>query len=240
MGRLTSESTASGGTVRYTYNELSIRKQLTNARGQKRKFFYDAKGRITGCVTPEDSYSYTYDQNDNVLTVTDKNGTVSREYDALNRVTKLTDTYGNAIRYEYDEVGNLTRLIYPDNTAVVYTYDANYNLLSVTDWNCRVTAYTYDVNNRVIGVCKPDGSTTATVYDSKQRVTSTVERTASGAVITGFEYTYDDLSRIVEEKHLDKNTKFCYTYDSLGRVTKRTTKNHCDVVLSEESYSYDS
>ena len=31
----------------------------------------------------------------------------------------------------------------------------------------------------------------------------------------------------------------CYTYDSLSRVTKRTTKNHCNAVLSEESYSYD-
>ena len=30
----------------------------------------------------------------------------------------------------------------------------------------------------------------------------------------------------------------CYTYDSLNRVTKRTTKNLSNVVLSEESYSY--
>ena len=31
----------------------------------------------------------------------------------------------------------------------------------------------------------------------------------------------------------------CYTYDSLSRVTKRTIKNLSDVVLSEETYSYD-
>ena len=37
---------------------------------------------------------------------------------------------------------------------------------------------------------------------------------------------------------LDKNRKLCYTYDSLNRVTKRTTKNLSNVVLSEESYSY--
>ena len=112
-------------------------------------------------------------------------------------------------------------------------------MIRVTDWANRVTAYTYDVNNRVIGVTKPDGSVTTTVYDSKQRVTSTVERTASGAVITGFEYIYDDLSRITEEKILANSTKMCYTYDSLNRVTKRTIKNLSNVVLSEESYSYD-
>ena len=31
----------------------------------------------------------------------------------------------------------------------------------------------------------------------------------------------------------------CYNYDSLNRVIKRTTKNLSNVVLSEESYSYD-
>ena len=70
-----------------------------------------------------------------------------------------------------------------------------------------ITSYTYDENNRVIGVTKPDGSVTTTVYDNMQRVTSTVERTADGGVITGFEYTYDDLSRIVEEKVLADSIK---------------------------------
>lgn len=116
------------------------------------------------------------------MTVTDSHGTIKRTYDALNRVTSYTDTYGNVIRFEYDAVGNLSRLIYPDNTAVTYAYDENRNLIRVTDWAGRITSYTYDVNNRVIGVIKPNGSTTTTVYDNKQRVTSTVEKTASGAV----------------------------------------------------------
>lgn len=239
MGRLISESTASGGTVNYGYNALNIKKQLTNARGQIRRFFYDAMGRITGFVGEEDSVSYTYDRNGNVLTVSDKNGLIKREYDALNRVTKFTDTFGKSIQYTYDEVGNLTSIIYPDNTAVNYAYDANNNLVSVTDWANRVTSYTYDVNNMLVGVTKPNGSVTATVYDNAQRIVSTVERTASNVVITGFEYTYDNLSRIIEEKHLADNTKICYTYDNLSRVTNRTIKNECDCVISSENFTYD-
>ena len=65
---------------------------------------------------------------------------------------------------------------------------------------------------------KPNGSVATTVYDSKQRVISTVEKTAGGTVITGFEYTYDDLSRIIEEKVLANSTKMCYNYDSLSCV----------------------
>ena len=240
MGRLTSESTVSGGAVLYTYNELNLRKKLTNARGQIRQFFYDSKGRITGYSSTEGSASYTYDANDNVLTVTDSQGTITRTYDALNRVTSYTDTQGKVIRYEYDAVGNLTRLIYPDNTAVTYAYDANHNLISVTDWMNRVTSYTYDANNRVVGVTKPDGSVTTTAYDNMQRVTYTVERTAIGSVITGFEYSYDNLSNIVEERDLSKSIKMCYTYDNLNRVTTRTIKNLSDdTIVSSESFSYD-
>ncbi len=239
MGRLIAETTSSGGTISYGYNELNVKEQLCNARGQVRKYFYDAMGRITGFIGAEDSVSYTYDANGNVLSVTDSNGTIKREYDALGRVTRYTDTFGNVICYEYDAVGNLTRLVYPDNTSVTYAYDANKNLVSVTDWANRVTTYTYDVNNRVIGVVKPNGSVTTTIYDNKQRVTSTVEKTASGTVITGFEYTYDSLSRIVEEKHLADNTKICYTYDNLSRVTNRTIRNECDEVISSENFTYD-
>ena len=240
MGRLTSESTVSGGTKSYEYNELNIRKKITNARGQVRQIFYDAMGRITGYNSPEGSVSYTYDVSGNVLTVVDSHGTITRTYDALNRVSNYTDTYGKVIRYEYDAVGNLSKIIYPDNTAVTYAYDGNHNLIRVTDWANRVTSYTYDVNNRVVGVTKPDGSVTTTVYDNKQRVTSTVERTVGGVIITGFEYTYDDLSRIIEEKVLANSTKMCYTYDSLGRVTARTVKQISDdSVISTETFTYD-
>ncbi len=240
MGRLTSESTVSGGTKSYEYNKLNVRKKITNARGQIRQVFYDSMGRITGYTSPEGAVSYTYDANGNVLTVVDSHGTITRTYDALNRVLSYTDTYGKVIRYEYDAVGNLSKIIYPDNTAVTYAYDANHNLIRVTDWANRVTSYTYDVNNRVVGVTKPDGSVTTTVYDNKQRVTSTVERTATGAVITGFEYTYDDLSRIIEEKVLANSTKMCYTYDNLSRVTARTVKKLSDnSVVSTETFNYD-
>ena len=240
MGRLISESTVSGGTKSYEYNALNVRNKITNARGQVRQVFYDAMGRITGYTSPEGAVSYTYDANGNVLTVVDSHGTITRTYDALNRVLSYTDTYGKVIRYEYDAVGNLSKLVYPDNTAVTYAYDANHNLVRVTDWANRVTSYTYDVNNRVVGVAKPDGSVTTTVYDNKQRVTSTVERTSGGVVITSFEYIYDDLSRIIEEKVLANSTKMCYTYDNLNRVIERTVKKLSDnSVISTETFTYD-
>ena len=240
MGKLIAQTTTSpDASISYTYNALNIKNKVTNARGQIINYSHDTLGRITGYTSIEDSVSFTYDANGNVLTVTDKNGTVTREYDALNRVTKYTDTYGKEICYEYDAVGNLVKLTYPDGTSVHYAYDANRNLVSVTDWSNRSTTYSYDDNNKLIGVTKPDGSITTTVYDNKNRIVSTVERTPLDVIITGFEYTYDSLDRLIEEKHLDNNIKMCYTYDELSRVTKRTTKDLEDTVLLEETFSYD-
>ena len=50
---------------------------------------------------------------------------------------------------------------------------------------------------------------------------------------------YDNLSRVIEEKVLAKSIIMCYTYDNLNRVIKRTVKNLCNVVLSEETFTYD-
>ena len=68
---------------------------------------------------------------------------------------------------------------------------------------------------------------------------STVEKTSSGKVISGFEYTYDDLSRIVEEKILANNTRLCYTYDNLSRVIEKIVKNNDGSVISTETFDYD-
>ncbi len=238
LGRLVTETTTAGNTLSFEYNALSQKSGFVNGRGQKHSYAYDSLGRMKSHQRPEDIVSYTYDENSNVVTVTDKNGTVRREFDELNRVTKYTDTFGNEIGYEYDKIGNVTKLTYPDGTKVHYTYDANNNLTSVTDWAGRKTTYTYDQNNTVTKVVKPDGSVTTTTYDKAHRVTSSVDKTKGGAIITGFEYTFDNLGRIVKEKHLDKNTIYWYNYDGLGRVVHKTIQNIYGEIC-EENYDYD-
>ena len=239
MGRLTSQSTVSGGSIEYQYNALSLKSRITNAREQACSISYDALGRITGCVTPEDTVSYVYDANGNVTSVTDGNGTVTRTYDALNRVTSVTDHKGDTIGYRYDSVGNLSALVYPDGSEVTYTYDANNNLKSVKDWADRTTVYTYDANNMLTGAVKPDGSVTTVVYDNAHRVVSSVEKTCTEEIITGYEYTYDELGRIKTEKDLAKNCLMSYTYDKLSRITKRTVTDLAGGETTEESFAYD-
>ena len=91
----------------------------------------------------------------------------------------------------------------------------------------------------VTRIAGPLGGATEYTYDNMGRLTSE-STTSGGVVITGFEYTYDDLSYVVEEKVLANSTKMCYTYDSLNRVTARAIKSLSDnSILSTETFTYD-
>lgn len=74
---------------------------------------------------------------------------------------------------------------------------------------------------------------TVTVYDSAQRVISMVEKNPLGAVIVGYEYTYDNLGRILSEKHLAENVKYEYNYDAAGNITS------CTVSSGSNTFVYD-
>lgn len=74
---------------------LNLRSELTNARGQKREFTYDALGRIVSEVN------------------LDKNDKAYYTYDSLSRVTSknAVDSTGAVIStesYTYDDAGNMT------------------------------------------------------------------------------------------------------------------------------------
>ena len=236
---------------------LFPRAVLRTALGNRTNYVCDALGRVTSVTDPSGGQSRAaYDANGNLLTASYQNGTVTREYDALNRVTKYTDTNGRTVSYEYNAAGRLSAIVYPDGTRVTYTYDAAGNLLAVSDEPAPppgsigdlvilddmflgTTEYTYDQNNNCTSVTKPDGSVTTTVYDSAQRVTSTTEKTAEGEIIIGYEYSYDSMGRISSETLLADNIRYDYVYDSLSRVISRTAVNLETDESTTESYTYD-
>lgn len=198
--RRISETSAAGSTVKYTYNARDLLAGLTNGRGQERHLSYDALGRLTTMSDPDGTVSFTYDSNSNVLTVTDADGTISREYDALDRITKYTDSRGNVIQYGYDTVGNLSSLTYPDGKKVLYGYDKADQLVSVTDWNNRRTSYAYDKEGRLILTTRPNGSTVTRTYNDAGQLLQEKDAKAGGEVIVQYEYIYDKVGNIVEEK----------------------------------------
>jgi RHS repeat-associated protein len=134
-----------------------------------------------------------------LLTVSDVNGTIKREYDALNRVTKYTDIQGNTIQYAYDEVGNLVKLTYPNGKKVHYRYDAANQLIKVTDWAGRKTGYEWDANGRLVKEMRPNGTQLTRRYDKAGQLVQQQDVSPSGEVIAQFDFTYDAVGNITNE-----------------------------------------
>ncbi len=76
-----------------------------------------------------------YDKLDNVTSIRDKAGNITRyEYDDNYRKTKEIVRGGKQILYEYDEVGNLIRTTDEEEIVTEYEYNPRYELTKLLSW----------------------------------------------------------------------------------------------------------
>ncbi len=125
-----SRSESSPETKEYTYDGLGhlIKSSSVNKDGEtvEETYSYDGLGRLTlSTGNNGDTQSYSYDSNSNLMSY-ELNGEgeneVSYEYDALNRLTKLTNN-GIITTYEYDENGNLLKKEQDNGVSTEYVYN---------------------------------------------------------------------------------------------------------------------
>ena len=158
-----------------------------------KKDFFNKKGLLTR-VTGDNSESktLTYDDNENLSTVTDHlgrkltftfntNGTVAGiesqngetikradyKYDGTNLI-ETTDTGGNNYKYEYDDKYNMTKIRYIDGTSVDIAYHPKTLFVkSIKDKNGSLTTYDYGSDPQA-----PDDHywTTTKKYDSENKL----------------------------------------------------------------------
>ncbi|NDP21872.1 MAG: hypothetical protein GZ091_12450 [Paludibacter sp.] len=137
-----------GGTVRTEYNgwgELTKQVQLIhmNKDSIETTNNYDAFGRLLTINRNNEMTTYTYDTNNksrvNSISIPNKN-TQTFEFDALDRVTKVTEDItanGTTKTFisgkDYDALGRLKKETYPSGYYTVNTYDQYSNLKEVRD-----------------------------------------------------------------------------------------------------------
>jgi len=201
LGRLTSYLYDALGTViaeidplgRVCANTFDARGQvatITNARGQTLHCEYDAAARLIAIHRSDHTVQYTLDANGNRLATTGAGGRQTlRTFDALNRLTSVTDVHGNTIGYQYDAVGNVTAITYSDGAVVTYGYDALNRMTRVTDWAGRETIYTYDAAGRLTTALLPDSSTVHYEYDAAGRLLTIQDTAPCGETTFRSEYT---------------------------------------------------
>ncbi len=167
-------------------------------------FAYDVANRLIGMstdkgVTNISSYSYTYDNVGNRISMTDNDGAHNYTYDDVYRLTTAThpQAFNPSESFTYDPVGNrqssnvsssyvydsLNRLIEDDQ--YTYIYDANGNMINKVDKvSAAINTYQYDSENRLVQVVTPT-DVSQYQYDGFGR---RISKTVNGVIA---KYVYD-------------------------------------------------
>ncbi len=142
MNRLTNKTADpyfSSYWVRFNYTPFGSLSNVLDSTGRSVTNLYDVRNRLDKKISPEGVLKYTYDGNNNVLTVqsfsdipctTPHVGGIFLTYtrDSINRLKTITDNNASGApitTYNYDELDRLKECVYPTTTVVKHTYAFN-------------------------------------------------------------------------------------------------------------------
>ena len=257
IGRRTAMIDASGNTTTFAYDKRDLLTRETDAAGNAMTMAYDAAGQLTSRIdrlgrrrdftydaasrvltekwytagSLQQTQTYTYDSDGNLLTGADPDGTISFTYDALDRVTREAGLFGQVLTSSYDAVGNRTERRDALGGIETYTYDAVNKLTSqrATRNGTEPTRIetTYTDRNQVDTISRYTDLTATTLrgssdftYDDLGRETHFVHQDGSSTTLSEGTYTYDAASRLTEQA-LDGNSTTYYpggqvAYNNMG------------------------
>lgn len=157
--------------------------------------------------------------------------TVNYGYDALGRLSGLTDGNGSPIvQYTYDNTGNLTEKEMDNGTRSVYTYDGDGDVLSITNFASAsgpinsFDSYTYDPLGNVLTDTNQDGKWVYS-YDADSQLTSAVftlnGTDPDGLSAQSIQYAYDASGNRTSETV--NGVKTTYDVNNMNEYTSSST-----------------
>jgi RHS repeat-associated protein len=234
FGQRTSETDERGHTHTWIYDTQGLLTEEIDRGGNHTWYDYDALWRKIWVTDsrgsgPQDSAhttSYTYDNDDQLLTVTGPPVgspphaiVVTYQYDEVGNRTQETDGNGNTTRSYYDGNNNLTRVeepLEPTGRITRQLYDELNRKVATVDANGDTTRYTYDNGDRLLETRDQEGNTWTKTYDNQGNVLT--EADPSGVTVT---HQYDWLNRKTVMRDELAN-EWHYTYDKNGNLTTQT------------------
>ncbi|MBN8515445.1 Calx-beta domain-containing protein [Accumulibacter sp.] len=240
QGNLSGIDYADGSTDRYAHDQIGLVTQATNGRGQTTLYSYDSGGRLIEKAYADGTYfSYAWDSHDNLTSFADQHGTTSLQYDAADRLIRLSDPDGRTLAYSYDTAGRRTQMADSDGGTVNYLYDTAGRLAALHDSvGDLIVSYAYDGTGRLLETHYGNGTVALNLFDNAGRLASLQNLAADGSTVSRFDYTYDSMSRPVEVGTVDG--VWTYGYDALGRLTSAALDSVVsDIVDQRLTYTYD-
>jgi len=258
-----------GQTAANAVGASSRLKSSTDAKNQRTNYSYFADDNIQQITytdtsgqplnPPTPPVSYTYDSNYNrVRTMVDGTGTTSYAYKPIasppalgaGQLASIDAPLANdTITLSYDQLGHVTnRSINGTANAGTWTFDSLGRVSSATN-KLGTFNYAYvNVSNRLSIMTYPGGSSAAYTYfpnAQDKRLQEIKNQTASNALISQFDHTYDSEGQILTwTKNYPGLTpapqRFDLGYDSADQVLTVPLKNaSTSALIKQYSYSYD-
>ena len=225
--------------VEYLYDNMgSATLRKDNIAQVQTKQLYDFADRLCrieekglGSNALDHTYEWTYDQRDNVASITETlNGTnweINFAYNADDILTQTT--YGNnAFANTFDALGRQTQRTHTVSGSTRMTTTYGY----INPDSAHTTTLLSTVRNRGTQFDK----TTAYTYDDRGNITSV---TANGSTTT---FVYDNLGQLTRENNQAAGKTWTWTYDTAGNILSKSeyayTTGSLGTALDTITYGY--
>lgn len=199
MDRLLTRTDALSRVESYQYDLAGNLTTFTDRRGKVMSYSYDHLNRLAQASfgingnLAESTISYNYDAGSRVTRVTDSiAGTIINDYDGFDRLTSELTSQGQ-ISYSYDASGKRTAMTVAGQPSVLYTYDRNNRITQIAQGPTTAT-FGYDDAGRRISLTLPNGVSVAYSYDDASRITG-ITYSFGTATLGNLTYSYDQLGR---------------------------------------------
>lgn len=188
-----------GTTQNYTYYDNNLLKELTNKRSDQSVL---------------KRYRYGYDQANNQIHKTDRNGTTQYTYDELNRLESVTEPDGKKTTYEFDRAGNRKKAI-TEEEIITYKYNEQNRLektITQDNMGYQTVDFRYDNNGNQLSAFRNIGENTTKLYENRyDEFNQLIKTNVNGQVV---ENIYNGEGLRVEKKVNGDITRYLYEYSN--------------------------
>lgn len=228
VGNLTKQIDAKNQTIQFTYDSLNRLKQKSypGTSIASVNYTYDdvavanSKGRLTKSVYKSNcDTSFYYDvlgrENKSVKKIDGTSYTVTRTYDAANRLKDLT---------------------YPDNVKLTYTYNNGGQIEKVANGTTNyVSNVDYTATGQIAKIVYGNGVTTTYTYDPNTlRLTHLVAKDKNNATLQDLSYSFDSKGNVLSITDNRNSASQTFSYDALDRLVGAG-----GTYYGSKSYAYD-
>ncbi|ELO5052979.1 RHS repeat protein, partial [Escherichia coli] len=217
-GRLTAETSRSGETTRYSYDDPAseLPTGIQDATGSTKQMAWSRYGQLLA-FTDCSGYTtrYEYDRYGQQTAVHREEGiSTYSSYNPRGQLVSQRDAQGRETRYEYSAAGDLTATVSPDGKRSTIEYDKRGRPVSVTEGGL-TRSMGYDAAGRITVLTNENGSQSTFRYDPVDRLTE--QRGFDGRTQR---YQYDLTGKLTQSE--DEGLITLWHYDASDRITRRT------------------